>query len=62
MSVKEGAARYLMGETSVRAARSGLAELKRVKITKRTLILRSSVGALDRKLARIARAGIRLTS
>jgi hypothetical protein len=36
--------------------RGNFAELKSVKFAKRTLIFRSSVEALDRKLARIAKA------
>jgi len=56
MSVKEVAAHYRMGETSVRMGRGDFAELKRVKMGGRTLIMRASVEALDRKLARIAKA------
>ena len=56
MSVKEVAAHYGVGETSVRRSRGDLGELKRVKMGKRILIMRASVEALDRKLARIAKA------
>jgi hypothetical protein len=56
MSLKEVAAHYQMNETSVRATRGDFAELKGVRIGRRILILRSSVEALDRKLARIAKA------
>jgi hypothetical protein len=56
MTLNEVAAHYRMSETSVRKARGDFAELKRVRIGKRILILRSSVEALDRKLARFAKA------
>lgn len=56
MSLKEVAAHYRMSETSVRAARGDFVELKRVRIGRRILILRSSVEALDSKLVRIAKA------
>lgn len=56
MTIKEVTAHYRMSETSVRASRGDFGELKRVKMGKRILITRASVEALDRKLARIARA------
>lgn len=56
MTLHEGAAHYRMSETSVRLSRGDFAELKRINMGRRILILRSSVEALDRKLARIVKA------
>lgn len=56
MTLNEVAAHFRVSETSVRLSRGDFAELRRVKMGKRTLILRSSVEALERKLGRIAKA------
>ncbi len=57
MTIKEVAAYYRVGLTTVYESRGDFADLKRVKVEGgNILILRSSVEALDRKLARIAKA------
>jgi DeoR/GlpR family transcriptional regulator of sugar metabolism len=56
MTLNEVAAHFRVSETTIRLSRGDFVELKRVSMGRRTMIMRSSVEALDRKLARSAKA------
>lgn len=56
LTVKEVADFFRVSPTSVRESRAEFGQLRRVKLGKRTLILRADVEALDRQLERQAKA------